>query len=100
LKEYNSNAFGGTFAFFPTHKAKLKCKRATKPTHHDRPNEQTDNQHMNKKGEPLTRYWRNGGFIAKFNGISSIEFLCKTEHLYFDFRHYANTRNKTLAVIL
>ncbi|MCG2792610.1 MAG: hypothetical protein L6262_03555 [Weeksellaceae bacterium] len=33
MKEYDSNAFGGTFAFSPTHKAKLNCKRATKPTH-------------------------------------------------------------------
>jgi hypothetical protein len=39
-----SNAFGSTFAFLPIHKAKQKkCKRATKPTHHDRLNERTNN---------------------------------------------------------
>lgn len=33
---YKPNAFGSTFAFFQPHKAKQKCKRATKPTHHDK----------------------------------------------------------------
>ena len=41
------------------------------------------------KPEPLTAVWQNGGFSAKFNGSSSIELLCKTEHLCFDFRHFA-----------
>ncbi|WP_221177746.1 hypothetical protein, partial [Epilithonimonas hominis] len=36
-----------------------------------------------------TTVWQNGGFSAKFNGSSSIELLCKTEHLCFDFRHFA-----------
>jgi len=43
---------------------------------------------MNKK-LPITAVWQNGGFSAKFNGSSSIELLCKTEHLFFDFRHFA-----------
>jgi hypothetical protein len=28
LKKYNSNAFGGTFAFFPTLKAKRKMQKS------------------------------------------------------------------------
>jgi predicted alpha/beta superfamily hydrolase len=36
-----------------------------------------------------TAVWQNGGFSAKFNGSSSIELLYKTEHLCFDFRHFA-----------
>jgi hypothetical protein len=39
--------------------------------------------------ERLTAVWQNGGFSAKFNGSSSIELLCKTEHLCFYFRHFA-----------
>jgi hypothetical protein len=38
----------------------------------------------------------NGGFSAKFNGSSSIELLCKTEHLCFDFRHFAKPQNVRL----
>jgi hypothetical protein len=31
-----ANAFGGSFAFFPKAQSQAKkCKRATKPTHHD-----------------------------------------------------------------
>jgi len=41
----------------------------------------------------LTAVWQNGGFSAKFNGSSSIELLCKTEHLFFDFRHFAKLQN-------
>ena len=37
----------------------------------------------------VTAVWQNGGFSAKLNGSSSIELLCKTEHLCFDFRHFA-----------
>jgi hypothetical protein len=47
---------------------------------------------MNKKLLP-TAVWQNGGFSAKFNGSSSIELLCKTEHLCFDFRHFAKLQN-------
>lgn len=42
-----------------------------------------------EKAQPLTAVWLNGGFSAKINGSSSIELLCKTEHLCFDFRHFA-----------
>jgi hypothetical protein len=42
-----------------------------------------------KEALPLTAVWQNGGFSAKINGSSSIELLCKTEHLCFDFRHFA-----------
>ena len=42
-----------------------------------------------KKGDRTTAVWQNGGFSAKFNGSTSIELLCKTEHLCFDFRHFA-----------
>src|SRR5690606_40731824 len=35
----------------------------------------------------------NGGFSAKFNGSTSIELLDKTEHLCFDFRHFAKLQN-------
>jgi hypothetical protein len=38
LTDYDTKiayAFGSTFAFFQQHKAKQKCKRATKPTHQD-----------------------------------------------------------------
>jgi hypothetical protein len=41
----------------------------------------------------LTSVWRNGGFSAKFNDSASIELLCKTDHLCFDFRHYAKLKN-------
>ncbi len=44
------------------------------------------------KGERTTAAWQNGRFSAKFKGSSSIELLCKTEHLCFDFRHYAKPR--------
>lgn len=31
----------------------------------------------------------NGRFSAKINGSSSIEHYCKTEHLCYNFRHFA-----------
>ena len=40
-------------------------------------------------GQQITAVWQNGGFSAKFNISSSIELLCKTDLLYFDFRHFA-----------
>ena len=40
-----------------------------------------------------TAVWQNGGFSAKFKFSSSIELLCKTEHLYLDFRHFAKLQN-------
>lgn len=40
-----------------------------------------------------TAVWQNGGFSTKFYGSSSIELLCKTEHLPFDFRHFAKLQN-------
>ncbi len=46
-----------------------------------------------KKGDRTTAVWQNGGFSAKFNSSSSIELLCKTEHLCFDFRHFAKLQN-------
>jgi hypothetical protein len=49
-----------------------------------------------KKGERTTAVWQNGGFSAKFNGSSSIELLCKTEHLSFDFRHFAKLQTVRL----
>jgi hypothetical protein len=42
-----------------------------------------------QEAQPITAVWQNGGFSAKFNGSSSIELLCKTEHFCFDFRHFA-----------
>ena len=36
-----------------------------------------------------TAVWQNGGFSAKFKFSPSIEHLYKTEHLCFDFRHFA-----------
>ena len=42
-----------------------------------------------QKGDRTTAVWQNGGFSAKFNGSSSIELLCKTEHLCFEIRHFA-----------
>jgi len=42
-----------------------------------------------KKTQQVTAVWQNGGFSAKINDSSSIELLCKTEHLCFDFRHFA-----------
>ncbi len=41
------------------------------------------------RGLHITAVWQNGGFSAEFNGSSSIKLLYKTEHLCFDFRHYA-----------
>lgn len=46
-------------------------------------------------GDRLTAVWQNGGFSAKFNRSSSIELLCKTEHLCFDFRHFAKPQTVT-----
>ncbi|MFN5679165.1 MAG: hypothetical protein ACK46P_02545, partial [Flavobacteriia bacterium] len=43
----------------------------------------------------VTAVWQNGGFSAKLNGSSSIELLCKTEHLCFDFRHFAKLQTVT-----
>lgn len=41
------HAFGSTFAFFPTAQSQQKkCKRATKPTHHDNP---TDEQRLKRR---------------------------------------------------
>jgi hypothetical protein len=40
-----------------------------------------------------TAVWQNGGFSAKFKFSSSIELLYKTEHLCFDFRHFAKLQN-------
>jgi hypothetical protein len=42
--------------------------------------------------EQITAVWQNGGFSAKFKFSSSIELLCKTEHLCFDFRHIAKPK--------
>ena len=47
-----------------------------------------------KKGDRTTAVWQNGGFSAKFNGSSSIELLYKTEHLCFDFRHFAKLKTE------
>ena len=44
---------------------------------------------------PTTAVWQNGGFSAKFKFSSSIELLCKTENLCFDFRHFAKLQNVT-----
>lgn len=46
-----------------------------------------------KKAERTTAVWQNGGFSAKFKFSSSIELLHKTEHLCFDFRHFAKLQN-------
>ena len=48
-----------------------------------------------KKGDRTTAVWQNGGFSAKFNGSTSIELLYKTEHLRFDFRHFAKLQTVT-----
>jgi len=46
----NTNAFGGTFAVFPTAQNQAKnSKRATKPTHQDS-HEMTKNKHDRKEG--------------------------------------------------
>lgn len=44
---------------------------------------------MKEKIRLVTAVWQNGGFSAKFNISSSFEHSCKTEHLCFDFRHFA-----------
>ncbi len=41
----------------------------------------------------ITAVRQNGGLSAKFNGSSSFELLYKTEHLSFDFRHFAKLQN-------
>jgi hypothetical protein len=46
-----------------------------------------------KKYERTTAVWQNGGFSAKFNSSSSIEHLCKNEHLCFGYRHCAKLQN-------
>ena len=46
-----------------------------------------------KNGLHITAVWQNGGFSAKLKCSSSIELLCKTEHLYLDFRHFAKLQN-------
>jgi hypothetical protein len=48
--QMNPNAFGGTFAVFPTAQNQAKnSKRATKPRHQDR-HEMTTNKHDRKEG--------------------------------------------------
>ena len=42
------------------------------------------------------QFGKNGGFSAKFNYSSSIEHLYKTEHLCFDFRHFAKLQTVRL----
>ncbi|MBS1572332.1 MAG: hypothetical protein JST62_08080 [Bacteroidetes bacterium] len=73
----------------PTHKAKQKNAKEL-PSQRTTTTQQTkrDNE-PNKNGSRQQAVWQNGGFSAKFNGSSSIEHLCKTEHLRFDFRHFA-----------
>jgi len=45
-----TKAFGSTFAFFATTKSNAKkCKRATKPTHHDT----TNSNEMNRRKKAL-----------------------------------------------
>lgn len=47
--QMNTNAFGGTFAVFPTAQNQAKnSKRATKPTHQDS-HEMTKNKHDRKE---------------------------------------------------
>ncbi|MGC1633780.1 MAG: hypothetical protein WA749_16845, partial [Gelidibacter sp.] len=41
----------------------------------------------------ITAVWQNGGFSAKFNGSSSIKLFYETEHLCFEFRHFAKLQN-------
>ena len=58
--QMNPNAFGGTFAVFPTAQNQAKnSKRATKPTHQDR-HEMTANKHDRKEGRSA-----NSGFAKK-----------------------------------
>ena len=45
------------------------------------------------KARQVTAVWQNGGFSTKIKFSSSIELLCKTEHLCFDFRHFAKLQN-------
>jgi hypothetical protein len=51
------------------------------------------------KGQQITAVWQNGGFSANFNGSSSIELLYKTEHLCFDFRHFAKLQTDVLNLL-
>ena len=61
-----AKAFSSTFAFFANAQTNAKkCKRATKPTHHDTTH-RNDKQDP-KKGDRLTAVWQNGGFSAKLN---------------------------------
>ena len=46
--------------------------------------------------EQIAAVWQNDGFSTKFNSSSSIELLCKAEHLHFDFRHFAKRWNVKL----
>lgn len=62
----------------PTHKPKLAKKCAFCQRSTDR-----------EKGQQITAVWQNGSSSGKFNSSSSIELSCKTEHLCFDFRHFA-----------
>ena len=43
----------------------------------------------NKKHQPPTAVWQNGGFSAKLNIRNSIEHCANFVHLCFDFRHFA-----------
>ena len=54
------------------------------------------NKQTVKKGGRITAVWQNGGFSAKINIRSMIELLCKTEHLCFDFRHFAKPQTVRL----
>jgi hypothetical protein len=78
--QMNPNAFGGTFAVFPTAQNQAKnSKRATKPTHQDR-HEMTANKHDRKEGQSANigfAKWRVKCFYDSLVQVSSSVFQLK-----------------------
>ena len=69
---------------FPTAQSQTKMQKSYQANAPQKPKTERLKMHYLQQA-----VWQNGGFSAKFNGSSSIKHLCKTEHLCFDFRHFA-----------
>ena len=58
--------------FYQHTKPNKKCKRATKPTHHEASKPNT----IEKKGGRITSHWQNGGLAAKLKHSAYLAAEC------------------------
>jgi len=71
----NANAFGSTFAVFPTAQSQAKnCKRATNPTHNYR-HEMIENKHDRKEGRSANSTYPKGGVSCSADSFVVAESL-------------------------